>query len=220
MKEYDNINDENEDEIEVIKEVDVEKDEFNNDFNNEFDVDSNSSLVTYDNNSIGVYSASNMLEHRSELIKEYHEGNLSLSEKLTNQGRNNPGDMVMALVDEMISETDHLLGNELLAGEQDNIRDASIISAKRADVIQMAIKAVQTKQIFDNQHGIDVKSPAMRVVFRFFMKKVKFVFDKLGYEDEASDIFFRTLSDVLENWEKELQAELDDVNSLTVRTKV
>lgn len=163
--------------------------------------------------------ASNMMEHRNELIKKYHGGAESLIARITKEGKNNSEMMVLALVDELIRETDHLMGNELLASEQGDIRDSSVISAKRADVLEKAIKAVQTKQAFDKDNGLDINSPIVQIIFRFFMKKVKESFLLLGYSDEASDVFFQTLGSSLDNWRKELQQEIDDMQILNAETE-
>lgn len=168
------------------------------------------SIVSVDN--LPTRPTSNMMEYRKELIKKYHGGAVSLIEKLTEQGKNNSEMMVLALVDELIQETDHLMGNELIASEQGDIRDSSVISAKRADVLEKAIKAVQTKQEFDKENGIDINSPIIQIIFRYFMKKVKTSFELLGYSVEASDVFFQNLSIGLKEWEKELQNEIDDLN--------
>ena len=156
-----------------------------------------------------------MFEHRSKLIAKYYAGANGLANKLLKEGRDNSEMLVMALVDEVIKETDSLLGNELVATEQGDLRDATIISAKRAEVLEKAIKAVQTKQLFDRDGGgIDVKGPAMKVVMKFFMKKVKEVFKRMAMRDEMSDTFFRHLGDVMEGWEKEMAADLEELNSL------
>lgn len=167
--------------------------------------------------SLPVEMPSNMLEQREYLIKKYHNGKSSLAERLDNEGKNSIETMVMALVDEVIKETDNLLGNGLIAIEQGDLRDASIISAKRAEVLEKAIKAVQTKQMFDKETGIDVNSASMRVVFRFFMRKVKYTFDNLGFGTEASDAFFKSLTNAMENWQKELKSELEEINTLTAK---
>ena len=178
------------------------------------DRDSNA-VVRADAEYLPEQMPTNMLEQREFLVKQYHKGSESLAKRLHSEGKNNIETMVMALVDEVIKETDNLLGNGLIAIEQGELRDASVISAKRAEVLEKAIKAVQTKQMFDKESGIDVDSPSMRVVFRFFMKKSKQVFDKLGFGEEISDSFFKTLSSAMENWQDELKRELDSLNSLS-----
>ena len=156
----------------------------------------------------------NMIEHRKRVISNYHKGSGGLAERLKKEGRDKPEMLVMALVDEVINETDNLLGNELIATEQGELRDATIISHKRSEVLEKAIKAVQTKQMFDTNASIDPDSPSMRIVLRFFMKKVKEVFERMAIQEEMSDAFFRHFGDVMEQWQKELVVELEELKSI------
>jgi hypothetical protein len=156
----------------------------------------------------------NMIEHRANLISEYHKGAAGLADRLKAEGRDKPGMLVMALVEEVVKETDSLLGNELIATENGELRDATVISSKRTEALEKAIRAVQSKQMLDQQGSVDPDGPAMRAVFRFFMKKVKAVFERMGAADELSDAFFRHLGDSTQGWQKELAAELEDLRSL------
>lgn len=152
-----------------------------------------------------------MVERRTELIRKYHGGFTSLVDSLAKRGEDTLEGRIEALVKEILQEADHLLGNELVATEDGNLRDATIISSKRADILEKALKAVMAKQVFEREHGIDVNSPSMRIVFEFFMQKVETSFKRLGYGDEAVNLFIRTLMDLMEEWPKELKAELKSV---------
>jgi hypothetical protein len=148
-------------------------------------------------------------KRKEELLAKYHGGSGSLKERLHKVGSKSIEDLVMNLVDEVIQETDSLLGNELISEENGDLKSASVISFKRAEVLEKAIKAIQTKQMFDKGNKIDANSPSMRVIFKYFMGKVKYVFEKLKYPEEASDTFFRFLADGMDGWQKELQDEID-----------
>jgi hypothetical protein len=161
-----------------------------------------------------IEPASNMVEHRQRIIEQYHKGADGLADRLKREGRDKPEMLVMALVDEVIKETDNLLGNQLIATEQNQLRDATIISGKRSEVLEKAIKAVQTKQMFDGNTSIDPDSPSMRIVMRFFMKKVKQVFEQMGIQDEMTDAFFRHFGDIMNQWQKELAVDLEELKSL------
>ena len=113
----------------------------------------------------------------------------------------------------MVRESDHLLGNELVATQNGDLRDASVISYKRAEVLEKAIKAAQARMEFERESGIDLDSPSMMVVFRFFMSKVKDVFAKMGMDSEANDVFFRMLGDEMENWKRELHEKLEELHA-------
>jgi hypothetical protein len=157
-----------------------------------------------------VLSPQEIKKRKKHLLQEYHDGFSNLRDKLKQGGYTSIEDLVMALVDEVIRETDHLLGNELVMEEQGNLGDASVVSFKRAEVIEKAIKAIRTKQLYEKEGRIDANSPSMRVVFKYFMGKVKYVFEKLQYPEEASDTFFRFLAEAMDGWQKELQEEIDE----------
>jgi hypothetical protein len=151
-----------------------------------------------------------VMEFRDKLVQSYHRGSPSLTDKLRKMGKDGELEfLLLSLIDEMIKETDHLLGNELVSATNGDLRDSSVISFKRAEVIEKAIKAVQAKQAFERERGLDLDSPSMVVVYRFFMSKVRDTFHHIGITSEQSDLFFRTLGEEMEDWKKELRLEFD-----------
>lgn len=161
-----------------------------------------------------VRPPSDVIAFRQQLIEQYHKGAPSLSARLKKAGKEDMEALVVAMIDEVIQETDHLLGNELVATNDGDLRDASVISFKRAEVLEKAIKAVQTKQLFEKQGGgIDIDSPSMMIVFRFFMVKAKETFQRMGVDVEIHDLFFRMFGEVTNNWKKELRENLDTMRN-------
>jgi len=158
---------------------------------------------------------SDVLEYRSQLIAEYHNGAKSLVKRLEEEGKGDDIEsLVLALINEVIQESEHLLGNQLVEAKNGDLRAASVISFKRAEVLEKALKAVQTKLQFEREGGgLDIDSPAMMTVFRFFMEKVREVFGRIGMEEEVSDLFFRTLGEHMENWKKELRVRFEDLKA-------
>jgi hypothetical protein len=150
-----------------------------------------------------------VVEYRTSLVEQYHQGAPSLTEKLRKAGKEDIESLLVALIEEVVKETDHLLGNELVATQNGELRDSSIISFKRAEVIEKAIKAVQSKQEFERQSGIDVDSPSITVIYRFFMEKAKETFERMGVGSETNDLFFRTLPLVMDGWKKELKSRFE-----------
>ena len=155
--------------------------------------------------------SSGVVEYRKNLVEQYHDGAPTLIDRLKKLGSDNSEALLVALIDEVIVETDHLLGNELVATENGELRDASVISFKRAEVLEKAIKAVQAKKEFERESGFDIDSPAMMVIFRFFMAKSKDALDRMGIEDEAKDLFFRVLGEEMDQWKKELREEFESL---------
>jgi hypothetical protein len=158
----------------------------------------------------------NVVELREQLVKKYHGGSDSLVERIakSRDGGLTADDLLVALIDEVVSETDHLLGNELVAAQDGMLRDASVISYKRAEVLEKAIKAVQAKRVFEKESGIDLDSPSMMVIFRFFMKKANDTLTKMGQPEEMKNIFFSTLGNEMDGWKKELREKFDELRKV------
>jgi len=161
-----------------------------------------------------VDAPKDLMELRERLVTKYHDGAPSLIDKLKKEGRDSLESLVPALVEEIIGETDSLLGNELIAAQQGSLKDSSAISFRRSEVAMMAIKAVQAKQQFERESGLDVNSPSLLVVFKYFMAKVKHVMDLMETDDEFNDTFFRMLGDVMDGWKRELKEEFDELNRI------
>ena len=154
-----------------------------------------------------------VLEFRKRLVEKYHGGAPGLIEKLKKSGNNDVESLLEMMINEVIQETDHLLGNELVSATNGDLRDASVISFKRAEVLEKAIKAVQTKQQIEQQSGIDIDSPAMMIIFRYFLKKVKETFDKISLDAENNDLFFRTFGEMTNDWKKELRNNFNELRA-------
>lgn len=151
-----------------------------------------------------------VMEYRNQLLERYHQGAPSLLEMLKKAGKQgNMESLLVSLMDEMVKETDHLLGNELVATVNGELRDASVISFKRAEVLEKAIKSVQAKHEAEKVEGLDIDSPEMMTVFRFFMLKSNEAFERMGVGKEVSDLFFRTFGDMMENWKRELREHFE-----------
>ena len=154
-----------------------------------------------------------IVEYRKELLSKYYEGSPSLIERIRAAGREDSEALIVALIDEVIKEADNLLGNELVATENGELRDASIISFKRSEVLEKAIKAMTSKQQYERGSGVDVDSPAMMVVYRFFLAKAADTFNQMNVGSEISDLFFRTIGEVMDDWKKELRENLEGLRN-------
>jgi isopropylmalate/homocitrate/citramalate synthase len=162
---------------------------------------------------IPTVPATGITAYRDQLVRDYHKGNGSIIERLTEDGHDDTESMLTALIHEVIKETDNLLGNHLLASQNGDLRDASVISYKRAEALEKAIKAVSAKRALEKESGIDINSPSMQVIFRFFMAKANDTLVQMAMADEMKDLFFSTLGDEMENWQKELKQKFKELRT-------
>ena len=155
-----------------------------------------------------------VMDYREEMVAEYHgNGNHSLVDVMKKAGPDGTEALIMVLFEEVLKETDHLLGNQIIATQNGELRDASVISFKRAEVLEKARHALQSKQKIEQESGIDLDSPSMAVIFRYFMSKVKYVLGQIEMDDEQQDIFFQRLSEEMELWKKDLRDEFKLMNT-------
>jgi hypothetical protein len=166
-------------------------------------------LAPSKSNSLSLPPTTDLLKFRKQLVEQYHQGAPSLIARLKSAGKEDLESQIVAMVDEILSETDNLLGNQLVATHNGDLRDASVISFKRAEVLEKALKAVQTRQQFEKQSGIDLDSPSMIIVFRYFMAKARDTFTRMGVGPEINDLFFRVFGEVTNEWKKELRDSFD-----------
>jgi hypothetical protein len=74
----------------------------------------------------------NVIEYRNSLIQDYHKGAASIIERIRKTNKDDSSSLVITLIEEVVKETDHLLGNELVSAHNGDLRDSSVISFKRA----------------------------------------------------------------------------------------
>lgn len=177
------------------------------------DVEAGVEVLPAINKSLVSTNGGDIMAFRRDLVQQYHSGSPSLLARLKAAGKEDSMSLVVSLIDEIIGETDELKGNQLVALQNGELRDASVISFKRAEVLEKAIKAVQAKQEFEKDSGIDIESPSMMVIVRFFMEKSKEAFAKMEVGAEISDLFFRTFGEVMGSWKKELREKFDEVKN-------
>lgn len=161
--------------------------------------------------SVSKAEISDIIQFRQKLLEEYHKGSSSFLERLKKDGKDDLESLLMAMLEEVIMEADHLLGNELVATKNGDLRDASVIGFKRTEVFEKAMKALQTKLQFEKQSGIDVESPSMLIIFRFFIGKAKDALLMMGVDEELSNLFFTKFGEVTNDWKKELRQQFEEL---------
>ena len=155
-------------------------------------------------------SGAGIEELRKDLVKQYHKGANSFVQRMIREGKIDANSRALSIIDELIAETDTLLGNALVFTKNGELREASVVSYKRAEVLEKAFKAVTEKQRDEQSSGvIDVDVPAMATIFRFFMSKMHEAFERIGATTEMNDIFFRKFGELTEDWRKDLKAALE-----------
>lgn len=162
-------------------------------------------------NALPVKSQSKMTSLRDQKIRE-HYGEETLAEKMRSEDIS-VDSLLRDLLVELARETDNLAGNRALADENGEIERSTVISTKRAEMITQTIKTIMAKKEFEATNSIDVDSPSMRIVFKYFIEKCKESFQKAGLSQEISEVFFRNLTELCSDWKKELRRKIAELKT-------
>ena len=149
-------------------------------------------------------------DYRKSLVKEYHKECESLVEKIFTKDLSS-SDMIGLLAQEIAGESDNLLANHLIATEGNHLKEASIIQKQRAEVLKDIVKIIQTQKAIETQNSIDVNSPSMAIVFRYFFSSLKDAMDELKYDNDQMDVLINECVRMMGDWRKELKKKIEEM---------
>jgi len=159
-----------------------------------------------------IKSGSDSLSCHEKGIRTHYNGD-TLTD-LINSDEISTETLIRSLLVELAREIDNLAGNRVIATENGEFEKATIISSKRTEMVDRAIKAIMAKKEFEANTSIDVESPSMRIVFQYFLEKCQESFAKAGMNSEISDTFFRNFNDICgSSWKKELKRRIAEIKS-------
>ena len=157
----------------------------------------------------GSDGESTITEYRNNLVKKYHSGINSLRDKLFADPDLGSAEIIGILTQEIVGESDNLLANHLIATDNNALRDASVIQHKRADILGDIVKIIQTQKALEAQNALDVNSPSMAVVIRYFFSAVKDSMKEQKYDNESQDVLIKEIVEQMGDWRKELKKKLE-----------
>lgn len=172
-------------------------------------VEDGSELVKSSLSSV-VRKSDDVFEVRKELI-EKHSG--FLYEKV--KGRREDADQILSVViDEIIKETDNLLGNSLIFTQEGKLHDASTVSVKRSEILETLTRVLQKKRdLFSNSGVVDYNSPVFKVFQMVCFEKLTSVLDSLNMDNEQKKIIVSKWVESMSDWQKDVKMRMDNVTN-------
>ncbi len=148
---------------------------------------------------------------RNDKIAIHYGGKKNSLTSKVGEGAFSGEELLRDLVKEYLREVDNLAGSQVIATENGDIHSSTIISSKRTEIIDRAIKAIMHKKEFEAQNSIDVESPSMFIVFRYFLEKCTQAFADAGFSKDVSNPFFHSFDAVTKDWKKELKKQIAEL---------
>lgn len=150
---------------------------------------------------------------RDDKISSHYGGSEKTLTHMANSGDFSGEELLRHLVTELFREVDNLAGAQVMATENSDLQTSTIISAKRTEIIDRAIKAIMHKKEFEAQNSIDVESPSMFIIFRYFIEKCREAFVLAGFNDNTTNPFFHAFNQVTPEWKKELKKRIAELKT-------
>lgn len=157
-----------------------------------------------------------ILSERTDLVKKYYGESSSFFEKLKkSQGTGeNIDELVGIIIEEIAKESDNLLGNSLIFTKDGNLHDASVISVKRADMLETLTKVLQRKkEMFIISSKIDYDSPVFKIFQIICFEKLTAILDALTLDVEMKQLIVSRWVDSMKDWQKEIKLRVDNAGT-------
>lgn len=144
-------------------------------------------------------------------LKEYYGGKKGLLEKLKEEGKTTYEGLINGLIEEMYKSVDNLKGNEIVAKKKEDLGASTLIESKHMEAMTQLSKVLQQKQIFDKENGIDLNSPQMTVILKYFLDTIKETFESIKTDDEQQSLFWTAFVSKVDTWKKDIQDRIDNM---------
>lgn len=148
---------------------------------------------------------------RDQKISQHYGGRENSLASRASSGSFSGEELLRDLVTELFKEIDNLAGVQVMATENGDLQATTIIASKRTEIIDRAIKAIMHKKEFEAQNSIDIESPSMMIVFRYFLEKCNEAFRMAGFNEDTTNPFFHCFNDVVKEWKKELKKRIAEL---------
>lgn len=149
---------------------------------------------------------------REQILEREYDGDKNLIQHLRRKGMTDADSLIDALIEEMSQEADNLKANGEISLQAGDLQSNTLIASKRIDALKETAKIVQAKKAFEHDAGmIDLNSPAVKVLIKYFMSRCKLSMVNVGIQPDVNDLFFKELSSQLLNWQKEVKSLLEEM---------
>lgn len=160
----------------------------------------------------GEIIENDVVSYRNQVIKEYRANRGGIKSAINRTGTT-VDEMMMVIAEEILEESEVLLGNELITTEEGDIDKATNISVKRASVLKTVADILARKrEINQKDADVDLNGPAFQVFQRLCFEKMTATLEELNFDKEMISLVLSKWAEKLMNWGKELKAELDKMN--------
>lgn len=151
------------------------------------------------------------IAEREALVDKHYGAEIRLSQRMKGDGSKIDG-IINSALEELVKESENLLGNELVLMQAGQVRDSSIISVKRSDVLDTLTKVAQRKyDILSSMSNVDLNSPVFQIFQQICVDNLVLSMKENGVISEMRQLILNKFADLMKTWDKELKFRMDSL---------
>lgn len=156
---------------------------------------------------------SDISEYKDQLVEKYRKKQPGVLQKIEKNPNLSSDEIMGSIVEDILRDSESLLGNQLIFTEEGNLRDATTITINRSNLLKaVADIAAKRKELNQKANDVDLNSPAFMLFQKMCFEKMVGALEELEFLDEEEiqlvlDKWAKSMSD----WGKELKAKLDEI---------
>lgn len=150
-----------------------------------------------------------VISYRNKVIERYRQNRRGINDLLQG-GSLTIDDTLLLIAEEILAESEALLGNGLIMTEDGDLEKATNISVKRTDVLKSVADILAKKRELNQKDAdVDLNGPAFMIFQKMCFDKMTDTLEELNFDKEMVQLVLSKWVDKLKNWGKELKKELE-----------
>ena len=149
------------------------------------------------------------LDIRQKLVDSYRRKRGTLLARVASStGDNSVDSIITSVIAELAQETENLLGNEIMMMTAGQVDKASVVSVKRADVLDVLSKVAIRRKEAASSSAIDLNSPVFQMFQQLCFEKLTEAMGEMTFTPEERQLLVSKWMSKMNNWVKELRERL------------
>ena len=150
--------------------------------------------------------------YRDTLVEKYRGKHKGILQKIKSSTGVSSDEILVSIVEEILLESEDLLGTRLMFSEEGSLHDAASVTVKRSDLLKSVADIVtKRKELNQRASDIDLNSPAFMVFQKLCFDKMIAALSDLNIDDEMIQLVLSKWSKQMEDWGKELKNKLEEM---------
>ena len=144
---------------------------------------------------------------KQDLLREYRKSNPSIIEGVQESNTGFDADALFRnIIKDLVNGTESLMGTSLLMEAQGELRDASAVAIKRADLLRLIADILsRQKELHQKAGEVDFNAPPFRLFQKLCLDKLIESLAALKVDNEMVTLILKEWQGRMSEWDKDLK---------------